>query len=118
MNRPGFVGDLGVCCRRTRSDREAPDAEFQTRSALAVAPALWLAFLSSSRNSPEIWLVVAVMSGAGYPAASQSRARWCHRRGLVATAPKRTGRRPGRGALTFAGHQTPPGGPTGRRFGP
>src|SRR5260370_27786208 len=66
MNRPGFVGDLGVCCRRTRSDREAPDAEFQTRSALAVAPALWLAFLSSSRNSPEIWLVEAVMSGAGY----------------------------------------------------
>ena len=59
----------------TSQDREAPDAEFQARSALAIAPAPWLAFLSSSRNSPEIWPVEAVMWGVGYRASSQSRQR-------------------------------------------
>src|SRR6266571_980544 len=60
---------------RSNQTEAAPDAEFQARSALAIAPALWLAFLSSSRNSPEIWPVEAVMSGAGYRASSQSRQR-------------------------------------------
>ncbi len=50
---------------RSNQTEAAPDAEFQARSALAIAPALWLAFLSSSRKSPEIWPVEAVMSGAG-----------------------------------------------------